>query len=279
MLYTMIPLPFLVCAFKWFCSAKFDNRLRYYSTTAKSDLENSDGVLLKNKKSDRIAVRFGHPALYKDLVTPMVDANAEHLMKEMLLPDLQMRSVDGTASPMVGYSDIYREVEEEKPTGDRRPTQPYEFVQEEDKDFENFKRRAEFSDQFGGDGELYGQPEDLITRSGTPSTFQTLTTDTPIKRKALNSGFHTARSSLTQFDDMHTVDLADQAAAERSYSRVDDFRLIDQGIYAATHDVPPSTGITCGRERARSVDVDIPSPDLDNRTILAAGSHSGFGRR
>lgn len=33
---------------------------------------------------------------------------------------------------------------------------------------------GEFQDEFGGDGELYGRPEDLISRPGTPSTFATM---------------------------------------------------------------------------------------------------------
>ncbi|KAF1958957.1 hypothetical protein CC80DRAFT_546273 [Byssothecium circinans] len=47
-----------------------------------------------------------------------------------------------------------------------------EAIAEQNLDFENFRKRAEFREAFGGDAELYGLPEDFMgSRLGTHSTF------------------------------------------------------------------------------------------------------------
>jgi hypothetical protein len=258
MLYTMIPLPFLIWAFKWYCSRMFDDKLRYFSTTGETDVEDCDGTPLKGRKTDRVAVRFGHPALYKKLITPMVDAKAEHLLQQILSPEFHKRSVDaGTAASSVfGYSDVFMgETNEDKKSERDQPQQPFEFVQEEDMDFENFKRRAEFRDEFGGDGELYGSPEDLLSRSGTPSTMHTLTANVPkeINKKAVNpTQGAIANSSPGELQGLQHVDLHDQANA--------------LGLASP----PDLHGM---RDRADSVDVDIPSPGLDGHEIFAAARY------
>jgi hypothetical protein len=261
MLYTMIPLPLLVWAFKWYCSRSFDDRLRYYSTSGRLDAEAWDDTPLKRNKPYRVAVRFGHPALYKKLIIPMVDAKAEHLLNQTLSPHFHKRSMDRVtaASPMFGYSDIFMgEADDEKNFGTDQSAesqQRFEIVQEENMDFENFKRRAEFRDQFGGDGELYGIPEDLVSHSDAPSTLRTLTADVPkeIRRKAVNPkhGF-TAGSSNSELDELqHT----------------------SRGSYEDVADLPTPPDLHIGRERTGSVDIDIPNPYLDSQEILAAASY------
>ncbi|KAE9973342.1 hypothetical protein BLS_003633 [Venturia inaequalis] len=185
MLYAMVPLPFLVWAFKWACSRTYDDKMRYYSTKSLVDLDGGHSEVgtavsaPKEKRSrDRVAVRFGHPSLYKPLIHPMVHAKSQHLLHEILMEEQRRGSIGqqyyNNHSSAFGYSDMYiGENDEGKTPQDAVPG--FEVVQESDLDFENFKKREDFRDQFGGDGELYGRPGDLV-RSGTPSTFTTFNT-------------------------------------------------------------------------------------------------------
>ncbi|CAI6335752.1 unnamed protein product [Periconia digitata] len=225
MLYAMIPLPFLLGLFKYYCKRSFDDKLMYYSTKPFSDAEenvsNSGNGIPKTRRNDKIAVRFGHPALYKPLLTPMVHSGSKHLLAGLNTPCNRSSQTTLTNTPSnpnqphtifdpphrqnTGYSDIFladmnpsdpghthtpalipTAVPSALPTGthiapsngEHLPLPAVELVPEEDLDFENFKRRSDFRDQFGGDGELYGRAADVLTasRPGTPSTFATLAT-------------------------------------------------------------------------------------------------------
>ncbi|KAF2795402.1 DUF221-domain-containing protein [Melanomma pulvis-pyrius CBS 109.77] len=187
MLYAMIPLPFLLAGFKWYCKRKFDDKLTYYATSSFSDLEEHGDDVSKPKKNDRVSVRFGHPALYKRLMTPMVHAKSQHLLRGIygdrsaadrnIFAAPHQRSTDhAMPTTPLAYSDVF--ISETNPEEVRKRemhTMPQvELIAEKDLDFESFKKREEFKEEFGGDGELYGRPEDLISKTGTPSTFATL---------------------------------------------------------------------------------------------------------
>lgn len=174
MLYSMIPIIPLLAAFKLFCSYSFDSKMTYYTTTTLADSEGASSTIAKMRGSDRVGVRFGHPALYKKLVTPMVHAKSQHLLKEVYRGRLDAEN-DLTD---YGYGDYPMSEMSSSKLGkpDNLPSSaPFEIVSEADMDFENFKRRAEFRDEHGGDGELYGRPDDLISeRPGTPSMASVL---------------------------------------------------------------------------------------------------------
>ncbi|KIW04562.1 hypothetical protein, variant [Verruconis gallopava] len=260
MLYALIPLPFLIWAFKWVCSRTFDDKLRYFSTVAKSDMEDVDHMLRKYRKNDRVAVRFGHPALYKKLLTPMVDAKAENMLNQVLSPDFQDKSIAGgaTAYSRLGYSDVFigNAEDGQKPEtgGNAEMEQPFELVQEEDMDFEKFKRRAEFRDEFGGDGELYGNPEDLISRSGTPSTLRTLTPDLPkeFRRKPVEP-------SQLQGVSLPKDEMQDVAISEGH----------EDSVFQPTSALHEDNG------RASSIDIDFPRPELDSQEIFTTALAHG----
>lgn len=188
MLYAMVPLPFLLFGFKWYCKRSYDDKLLYYSTIPYSDLEGSQSVNNpKAKSSGRLGVRFGNPALYKKLLTPMVHAKSQHLLKEIyghrsesdraIFEGPNRRSTDRARPTSMAYGDMYlTDMANEEPGKlSNSDMPPVEIVSESELDFENFKKRAEFRDQFGGDGELYGRPDDMSSRPGTPSKFTTFT--------------------------------------------------------------------------------------------------------
>lgn len=168
MLASMAPLPFLMLAFKWYCARAFDDQTHYYTKgKAMRDSEYLAGSDGKSKRSDRVGVRFGHPVLYKPLVTPMVHAKSQHLLKSIYSG---RTSLDDNAST-TGYSDVYMDaMDRNKPGKTSGPNAPFEIVHEGQLDFQHYKNRPEFRDESGGDGELYGRAQDIV-RTGTPGSF------------------------------------------------------------------------------------------------------------
>jgi calcium permeable stress-gated cation channel len=168
MLAAMAPIPFLLAGFKWYCSSKYDAAIHYYN---KGQLQTPEAQALPDKKTrhgDSVGVRYGHPALYKPLMTPMVHAKA----KDVLAKLYDGRLDQDDAASIAGYSDTYSM----KPMAGvnvgkaSESAAPFELVTEGQLDFKNFKNRPEFRDEFGGDGEVYGKPTDLV-RPDTPGSF------------------------------------------------------------------------------------------------------------
>lgn len=191
MLYAMIPLPIFLAGFKWYCAAQFNNKIQYYTgenpdvelrthgnfLSSKSARDPSSKPSSKSSKT-KLSVRFGHPALYKRLMTIMVNDKSKYLLSQVI-QDHASHDMDGNNDTDInmgvnGYTDVFMS----RMAG---PTQPgklapnaantndaFELVAEEDMEFSKFKKREDFRDDAGGGGELYGIPDDLISRSGTP---------------------------------------------------------------------------------------------------------------
>lgn len=191
-LYCMAPLPFLLLGFKWYCSSTFDDKIKYYTTgTKKDNIEAGHGLEHNKKRHDRVAVRFGHPVLYKPLITPMVHAKNQHLLKTIY----SGRTAEEIIGIGGGYSDVYMDpMSQDHPgqlSGTTSGPAPFEIVHENEMDFEHYKNRPEFRDEAGGDGELYGRPNDLVRRvSG--STVATTQDGFPV------SGSQSRDSSMTR---------------------------------------------------------------------------------
>ena len=174
MLYAFAPLPFLVWGFKFYLSKTFDHQISYFTTTPASnsfDVENPGAAKEGARKArhDRVAVRFGNPALYKKLKKPMVSARAEPYIKELYA---QGHGHDDAS--VFGYSDVYMSsMSTQQPGKVAGGNAPFEFVGEGEMDFENFKRREEFREEFGGEGELYGGES---PRPGSRNSMSTMHT-------------------------------------------------------------------------------------------------------
>ena len=174
----MAPLPFILLGFKLYCSNTFEDQCKYYTKAAFKDPEVLAGSGKKLRRNDRIGVKFGHPALYKPLITPMVHAKAQHVLAEIYGGRL-----DADGIPAAGYSDIAMDSMSQNQPGKTARVVPdnvgsgppeFEVVPESNLDFAFYKNRAEFGDDHGGDGELYGRPLDLVSeRSHTPASFMT----------------------------------------------------------------------------------------------------------
>ncbi len=174
MIGVMGPLPFIMLAFKFYCTRIFDASYKFYTTTHQ-DPEHLAGQKSR-KGNDRVGTRFGHPALYAKLMTPMVHAKAQHV-----LASIYRGRMTDTADPATEYSDIAMSSMSAQFPGktarfaedpSTKKNDLFEIVPESKLDFGYFKNRADFRDENGGDGELYGRPTDLISeRSGTPHSF------------------------------------------------------------------------------------------------------------
>lgn len=171
MLAAMGPLPFIIVGFKWYCSRTFDDQMYYYQKgTAMRDSEYIAGSEQKKSKRDRVGVRFGHPVLYKPLMTPMVSAKSHHLLKQIYSGRTSMDE-----NPTLGgYSDVYMDSMDFNNPGKTTGTSPFEVVSEHQMDFEHWKNNPDFRDEAGGDGELYGHARDIV-RPGTPGSMMTMT--------------------------------------------------------------------------------------------------------
>lgn len=259
MLYAMAPLPFLLFGFKWYCRHAFDNKLLYYSTLPYSDLEGTLHSDTPNpKRRDRVTVKYGNPAIYKKLLTPMVHAKSQHLLKEIyghrptangdIFEAPNRRSTDRARPAALYYGDMFLNEMSHDHSGKETSTEDFpqiELVAESDLDFENFKKRAEFREQFGGDGELYGKPDDLISRPGTPSTLTTLTETGPYS-KHRNSPSGSRVSSRTRLDEMSELEQGTRyAQGYQQASRADD-RFQDVTIDVRSSATPQDTAEVLG---------------------------------
>ncbi|KAJ5561755.1 hypothetical protein N7535_003784 [Penicillium sp. DV-2018c] len=164
MVFCVVPLPFLMIGFKIYCMKAFDADCEFYNRANLNDAE-ALGVNKTDKKaSDRLSSKFGHPALYKPLLTPMVHAKAAHALKEIYQGRLDQGDMSGE------YSDIAMNPMLASDPGKSAEPSPFEVVPESHLDFSYYKDRADFRDEFGGG--IYGRPEDLMTeRSHTPRSM------------------------------------------------------------------------------------------------------------
>lgn len=273
MLYAMIPLLPILAGFKYYCAWKFDTPYNYYTTRSFTETEvgeMSGNQERKRRSRDRVGVKFGNPALYKKLMTPMVHAKSRHLLKDIYrgrLDDDEMEySVHGKTSrpnSTFGYSDIYMSQMNSQKPGKPTNDSPFELVQEDELDFEHFKRREDFREDFGGDGELYGRPEDA-SRPGTPSSMMSfgastmMSTAKPGSRSRSESPASDSRGDSRTREAGHTY--------HTGYSTVP-FR----GAEGVPSRDPSPAGYRARPMNPRLDSIDIPGAGLDRGEIAHAG--------
>ncbi|KXT13375.1 hypothetical protein AC579_9064 [Pseudocercospora musae] len=200
MLGCLAPLPFLIIGFKVYCKKTFDDYIHYYQTgKAMRDSEYHAGVTDgKKRKGDKVAIRFGHPVLYKPLITPMVSSKSQHLLKQIYTG---RTTQEADMATIAGYSDVYMDsMDHAKPgkmKGSASDPMGWEVVNENQMDFEHYKNRPEFRDEAGGGGELYGRDGDII-RPGTPSSVMTGFTRTGTWESDMSGAGHGHSRSISQ---------------------------------------------------------------------------------
>ncbi|KAI9681977.1 MAG: hypothetical protein M1817_000031 [Caeruleum heppii] len=193
---SMIPLPFLMLGFKFYCKKAFDDNMRYYSKRV-VDAERLGSPDMRKAKNDKLGARFQNPALYKKLITPTVLDEAKDVLAQIYrgrLHDHDGADVSGQygAHNDMNMLDSMSQMHPGKKTR-HRPTAslPFASVPESHLDFSDPHNRAEFDDDYGR-GELYGRPVDLVTeRSNTPRSFlgQTPYDSAPSSRASSPGGY------------------------------------------------------------------------------------------
>ena len=169
--YACCPLPFIMVGFKFYCKNAYDNKIQYLSTTNMNKHPEANLQKETRLRNDKLAARFGHPALYRPLITPMVHSKAQNLLPAIYKGRLtDGRDADaGDMMTISGYSDMYAlDAMQGGKTGKTAKggsIPGFEYVSENHMDFEYFKNREEFADEHGGGGELY------MGRPGTPGSF------------------------------------------------------------------------------------------------------------
>ena len=173
----LAPLPLLLIGFKFYCASTFDDQNDFYTRATLKDPEHLTDAGRKARKNDRVGYKFGHPALYSKLMTPMVHAKAQHVIGQVYRGRL---NPENNMSGPMGYSDIAMDPMSKDNPGktarfapeQEKPKNMFEVVPESHLDFGYFKDRTDFANEHGGDGELYGRPQDLVSeRSTTPRSF------------------------------------------------------------------------------------------------------------
>ena len=190
----MAPLPLLLIGFKFYCASTFDDQNDFYTRATLKDPEHLTDAGHKVRKNDRVGYKFGHPALYSKLMTPMVHAKAQHVIGQVYRGRL---NPENNVSAPTGYSDIAMDPMSRDIPGktarfaseQKKPKNMFEVVPESHLDFGYFKDRTDFAGEHGGDGELYGRPQDLVSeRSSTPRSFMGRDGGSPSSSRASSPG-------------------------------------------------------------------------------------------
>lgn len=273
---TLAPLIFILLGFKLYCAKTFDKEMKYYATSGLVDQESLPSGPASGKKqrrrAEKVSVKFGHPALWKPLMTPMVQAKAQHI-----LADIYKGRLNSDAAQYAGgFSDDFAMQPMGNTTGkaDAAAPAPFEFVSEAQQDFAYYKNREDFREDGGNN--LYGQPEDSMTsRSTTPLGFRPghaanlseisaessrANSPAPLKRKQLgehsqvhpafrNSWAMDSQATLGQFD---TTDPRERGLGPRTgpHTDPDDDRtnLLNHDISMAQFRTGGTPGGTPGQE-------------------------------
>ncbi|ETI26092.1 hypothetical protein G647_02869 [Cladophialophora carrionii CBS 160.54] len=137
------PLLVILVAFKWYCMKTFDLDLKYYARGGSQDSERM-AAEAKVGKAEKISSRFGHPALYQPLMTPMVHAKARHVLAEIY---------HGRLNSEAGQSMTFSDIAMQPMNETSKPPQnvPFEFVAEAQQDFQFYKHREDFRSEAGDD--------------------------------------------------------------------------------------------------------------------------------
>ena len=207
----MAPLPLLLIGFKFYCASTFDDQNEFYTRATLKDPEHLTDAGHKTRKNDRVGTKFGHPALYSKLITPMVHAKAQHVIGQVYRGRL---NPENNMSAPIGYSDIAMDPMSRDVPGKSARFAPeqqkqknmFEVVPESHLDFGYFKDRTDFSGEHGGDGELYGRPQDLVSeRSSTPRSFMGRDGGSPSSSRASSPGLEGGygRHSPQELQQMH----------------------------------------------------------------------------
>lgn len=268
--YAVIPLPFLMIGFKWYCKNTFDDKIHYYMTsTGMKDPEASRSKIFDGKR-DRLASRFGHPALYRPLITPMVHARAQNILASVYGGRLTDSNIPGSgeSASVSGYSDTFalNPMQEGRP-GQKAPggVPGFEMVPENRLDFAYYKGRQEFGDEHGGSGGIYGKAEDII-RSDTPGSSSAWGTDSRPGTPVMHAP--APRRNHTGVLDVSSDAQGDIGGHHPFYGNRNDSEI---ALVHGAADMPLATPLAMGPNRTREESLERRAPGF------LGGGPQGYG--
>lgn len=243
--YCVAPLPVLMIAFKVYCKYAFDDKIHYYTT--RNMLKDTEAGPSKNfnERKDRFSTRFGHPALYRPLITPMVHAKAQNKLAAVYGGRLTDSNTPGSgeSASTSGYSDTYAmdSMQDGKPGRKAHGIPGFEMVPENRLDFEYYKGRSEFAEEHGGSGGIYGRAEDII-RSDTPASSIGVGFDsrpgTPIGGMTGRRNFSNYPPMTPSYDGQADTGGSHGGGMQRFYSQTNDSQ---SGLVQSAADMPVTT--------------------------------------
>ncbi|EXJ82985.1 hypothetical protein A1O3_06802 [Capronia epimyces CBS 606.96] len=188
----LVPLLFVMIGFKWYCMKTFDLDLKYFARGGMHDQERlpADG---KSRKVERVSTKYGHPALYKPLMTPMVHEKAKHVLAE-----IYQGRLNSEGGQSLAFSDIAMQPMSHQ-TGKVMQDVPFEIVPEAQQDYQFYKNHSDFRDQ-GGDTPSRAQtPVSFAGKEGyiSPKGFRTQTPVPMTGREDYNSAESSRAGSPT----------------------------------------------------------------------------------
>lgn len=185
--YAIIPLPFIVIGFKIICRKMYDEKLYYYCT-----MSGHPKPQVNTSQNEKLSARFGHPVLYKQLFKPMIHKNAQYKLHEVLNLHLDDDHTGYmSCSDSVIKMDRISEVSE-------KPNKSYilrnfELVADTNLDFEHYKNRPEFTDEYYEDNSLACP---MIFSNGHVINVGSHL-GTPVKEESVLRSFSSAAASCT----------------------------------------------------------------------------------
>lgn len=144
----IIPLPLALIGFKIYCRRKFDDQMHYNTKPNERDSIIAGAGLpkLASRRSEKLRTRFGHPALYRPLIHPMVRADAQRIFAEVYRG--RTNSDVGNRSTVYGEIDLDA-MESGRPgkrLGGDQDTGGVQFVEDRDMDFSKWKHKPGFAE-------------------------------------------------------------------------------------------------------------------------------------
>lgn len=242
MLGCMVPLPILLLAFKIYCSRTFEDQCKYY--TKALVVKDHEALPSGGKIGDDdeiIRLKFEHPALTRKLITPMVHAKAQHVLARIYSGQID---TDGASS--THYSDVAMHPMSKAEPGkaarlaeDKKKDGMFDYVPEAKLDFAYYKNKPEFSDEYGGGGELYEQ------RSQTPSSTMMLDSGPNSRSGSPAPSFAPGRKPPPYGTDVYNGPIGMSARSRDLYKHNNDSQS-DRRLLAD----PQSVGMTADAGRA-----------------------------
>ncbi|RPA85387.1 DUF221-domain-containing protein [Ascobolus immersus RN42] len=157
----LLPLPLILLGFKIYCHKKYDVNVSYFTAGKQEPLappRREDST----RAHDRLERRFGHPALNRPLMKPMVHKNAQHCLAGLGLVGEDKDTTRGGDIPLDNMAPGSKGRTAASNMGG------FEVVDESQLDYAHWRNRVEFADTHGGymHGGGYADSDMMTIRSG-----------------------------------------------------------------------------------------------------------------